>query len=252
MKFAILPSVIAFCSFVQPAAADIAVYFSPNDIESAEASGIVGAKTETFSNASIGTLTTYRSNALGGTYTSVQGTSYFQVNNRYGASNGGTQFAVKGGAITSLTLDEEVSYFGFYFTAGDIYNSIDLYSGDTLLMAFSTETLIDYIPRTAGTTVTAIDGNTYNTIDYYGQPVTNLNGNEPYAYIHFFATDGTTIDRIDFHQEVNTNTSVFENDNHSTLVVAPTVPGSFVYLIPEPSSLILSSLGLLFGVRRRR
>ena len=252
MKKLHLPPCLALLLFVQSAKAQVSVYFSPNDVESAEASGITGVRTENFSGATIGTLSTYRSSSLGGLYSANYGKSYFQGNNVYGASNGGSQFAVGGGASTTLTLDEAVSYFGFYFTAGDGYNNIDLYSGNTLLLAFNTQTLIDLIPKTAGTTITAIDGNTYNTIDYYGQPVTNRNGNEPYAYIHFIATEGTKIDRIDFRQSVNPSTAVFENDNHSIRTEAPVVPGTFVYLIPEPSSILASALGLLVCLGKRR
>jgi hypothetical protein len=243
------------------ASAQVHVYVSPNDIQTAEDSGIIGVTddqifTEDFSSRPANSsINGYTSAATGVTYTTDNG-GKVQENDQYGGYDSGNYLGVPATRSTTLTLATAAQYFGFYFTAGDANNLIKIYSGNTLLLSFSTQSLIDMLPNTAGSKITAINGDKYSTVNYYGQPVSNLNGNEPYAYLHF-VTDGTqTFDRIVLSQQGSA--AIFESDNHSILTVAPTIPDSLVavpYEVPEggPGALALSVLaGSLGFVRKKR
>lgn len=231
--------------------ADIAIYASPNDIESAETSGITGVSTENFNARPLGALSTFNSGTINGTYSLTSGTANIQANNIYGGFEEGNQLSVnpQTGRVT-LTLNEPARYFGFYFTAGDASNNIDLYDGVTLVKSFSTGTLINLLPNNPTSTIKAINGSTYLTQAYYGQPSTNANSNEAYAYLHFIANGDSKFNRVVLSQ-LTTATAIFENDNHSVRTTAPVIPGTLV-AVPEPDALILLAMGALFAARRRR
>ena len=242
---------------VGAASGQVSVYVSPNDIETAAASGIAGTtnRTETFNSLATGTtsIAGYHSSAIGATYTTT-GNTRIIGNDKFGGYQQGNYLGLPNGASSTITLDPGTSaqYFGFYFTAGDRYNQIQIYSGNTLLLSFTTATLIDMLPKTVGSKVMAINGSIYNTVDYYGKPVTNENNVEPYAYLHFITSGSVTFDKIVLTQSLGTS-SIFENDNHSILAVAPTLPDSLVVVpVPEPGSLTLLGLASCFLFRRRR
>jgi len=213
---------------VAAASGQVSVYVSPNDIETAATSGIAGTTnlTETFNSLATGTasISGYHSTAIGATYATT-GNAKIIANDKFGGYQQGNYLGVPNGGSNTITLDPGTSaqYFGFYFTAGDRYNPIQIYSANTLLLSFTTATLIDMLPKTVGAKVTAINGNVYNTVDYYGKPVTNENNTEPYAYLHFITSGSVTFDKIVLAQALGTS-SIFENDNHSILAVAPTLP----------------------------
>lgn len=234
----------------------LTVYVSPNDIESAEDSGIVNpssgvAFTEDFNSLPLGSIDGYVSPTTGVTYNAAS-SGNVQANDQYGGDNEGNYLGIAANTSTTLTLANPAEYFGFYFTAGDANNRIQILSGGVVILDFSTQTLIDLLPRGAGNTVTALDGNNYFTDDYYGQPVTGNNGNEPYAYLHFAGTGGTTFDEIILSQTVS---AIFENDNHSILDVGPSIPLSFVAVqsVPELGTSWLSIIAFagFLGIRRR-
>jgi hypothetical protein len=231
--------------------ADIGVYVSPNDIESAEDSGITGVSTENFESRTVGAFSNFTSATINGSYSLTSGTADIQANNVFGGFEEGNQLAVnpQTGRIT-LTLNEPVAYFGFYFTAGDAANNIDLYDGTTLVKTFSTGTLISMLPNNPTATIKAINGSTYQTQAYYGQPSTGSNASEAYAYLHFIANAGTTFNRVVLSQ-ITTAGAIFENDNHSIRATAPVIPGTLV-AIPEPDAVGLLALGALLAARRRR
>ncbi|MEO5916423.1 MAG: PEP-CTERM sorting domain-containing protein [Luteolibacter sp.] len=226
------------------------IYLSPNGIESAETSGITGVSTETFTGAAPGYLGSY-STAIG----SYSGDSHVIAENIYGGYQEGNYLGIYTGESTTLTLTAPVAYFGFYFSAGDAGNIVELFSGGNLVLTFRTGDLINMLPKTVGSQIQAINGSFYNTADYYGQPGPNqeATNNEPYAYVHFVGTAGTTFDQIRFSEP---NTATFETDNHSVRATAPLLPGTLVDItgaVPEPSgtALVLFSLGTLAMVRRR-
>lgn len=229
--------------------AALSIYLSANDIESAEASGIIGVTTETFDVPAIGSVDGYVGTV--GTYT---GFANVLGNDQYGGDGEGNYLGISSGNSVTLTLSEGVQYFGIYFTAGNGGNSFEIKSGGVTILSFNTASLLSLLPNTPGATITAINGTPYNTQDYYGQPVSGSNAAEPYAYLHIVATGGTTFDQIVLSEALNSAT--FENDNHSIRATAPeTIPGTLVNVtgsIPEPSSALLGSIALLGLLRRRR
>jgi len=128
-----------------------------------------------------------------------------------------------------LTFAQPVSYFGFWWSAGDASNRIALYSGTTLYGTFSTADLLTFLKNGSGT-ITATNGTAYQTSTYFGNPNLAAGSNdapEPFAYVSFSIT-GATITKVAFY---NTNTSSnFESDNHSAIFNGNTVaiPTTFV------------------------
>lgn len=229
----------------------ISVYVSPNGVESAESSGIRDVITEDFSSWLVGDFDELASEL--GVY---RGGNRIIAPNVYGGHEEGNYLGVARDKATVLTLKEEASYFGFYFSAGDAGNLVELYSQGNLILTFNTGDLIAMLPRTEGVQIEAVNGNRYNTIDYYGQPQSGgaINGHEPYAYVHFFATNGTTFDQIRFSQSTD---AIFETDNHSIRATRPDVPDSLVNIthlaVPEPSGAVLAAFSLcVLGFLRRR
>ena len=110
---------------------------------------------------------------------------------------------------STLTLDEDSSYFGLWWSAGNARNVLQFYSGDALVAQFTTASLLAPLPK-----------------DYYGNPLNpSINRGEPYAFINFFGDADTTWDRIVF---TNDGSSGFESDNYTTRVAAwdPIVDGA--------------------------
>lgn len=232
----------------------ISVYISPDGVQSAETSGILGVTpeqifTENFNSIPTGSLTSYTSPTIGVTYTASSGAAAIQPNDQYGGFGEGNYLGINGGRSTTMLIDNAAQYFGFYFSAGDANNQIDIYSGSELLLSFSTATLMGMLPNTAGSEITAINGDKYLTQNYYGQPTSGRNATEPYAYLHFVTEGATSFDRIVLSQ--GTGSPIFENDNHSILTTAPVIPDSLVK-VPEPSAFLLSSIGVLALLSRRR
>lgn len=232
------------------AQAAVSIYLSPNGIESAETSGITGVTTETFEGAPLNYISSYNS-----TLGSYAGDGHITAENIYGGYQEGKYLGIYMGEVMTVTLTTAASYFGLYFSAGDAGNVVELYSGGNLLLTFKTADLINMLPRTEGTQIQAINGSFYNTQDYYGQPGPNqgATNNEPYAYVHFVGTNGTTFDKIRFSEPT---TATFETDNHSVRTTAPVLPDTLVNItgaVPEPSgaALALFSFGTLALFRRR-
>jgi len=214
------------------------VYLSGPGVQS---TSVVGAATETFDALSTGTHTTaYVSTAGIGTYTGSS-TQPFAIESpgEYGGaldtptSTTTTNYLGLGGdsgstSAVSLTLTNPVSYFGFWWSAGDKYNTVALYSGSTLYGTFTTANLLTFLNNGTGT-IQANSGATYNTSAYFGNPnpVSPNDSTEPFAYISFVIS-GATIDTIAFSN--TSKTTSFESDNHSAIFSGNTVtiPSTFV------------------------
>ena len=144
----------------------------------------------------------------------------------------------------------------------DAGNSLTLYDQNSAVIGtFKASTFTALLPATGS--LTALDGTTYNTADYHGQPTGTtstsgrLDSGEQFAYLNFVAGAGTTISKI---VESETTSAVFESDNYSIISAAPTVNSTshgnvvFVTAIPEPATWTLAVVAgglVLFGVRRR-
>ena len=129
----------------------------------------------------------------------------------------------------SLTFNGPQSYFGMWWSAADVNNTLKFYSGSTLLETYTTASVF-----------TGIDSS------YYGNPTPNFLGQdsgEPFAYLNFNGTLGTTFTSVVISNAGSTGTG-FESDNFS-------IAG-----VPEPSSLVLGGMAAtacaLAGLWRRR
>jgi RHS repeat-associated protein len=221
------------------------VYISPPDAQSTTVSG---ALTETFDAETAGTYTTpYASPAGIGTYTgsssdpigidapNVYGgatdseystpTNYFAVGVESGSEN-----------PVYLALAQPAAYFGFWWSAGDAYNRVALYSGSTLYGTFSTADLLNFLNNGSGT-ITAANGTQYEASTYFGNPNITSGSNdsgEPFAYVSFVITNAT-IDTIAFYNL--SDSTGFESDNHSVVFAANTVNIPTTYVPVESLTL---------------
>ncbi len=214
----------------------------------------------TFDSATAGTKAT---NLVWSNGTSTVGTIdrvYIKASDVYGgAGPSGSNYAVQSQTVggsnatptTTITFAAEHAYFGLWWSAGDALNVLTFYSDGYLVAEFTTSTLLNKLATAP---------------EYKGNPRTNENPGQAYAFINFFGMEGTTWDQVVFS---NQGTSGFESDNWTDRATAwGTLPGeegtppgvpvitltdSKPSVIPEPSStlFILSALSLL-AVRRRK
>jgi len=224
-----IPTLLITATTVFAQTGTLKVYVSPPSAQSTTVSGITtetfdslsaGVKTAAFSSA-IGTYTGSSTNPFGILAPDVFGgatdsshtspTNYFAV----GKASNST-------SLVSLTLTHPAAYFGFWWSAGDAANRVDLYQGSTLLATFSTQDLLNFL--NASSTITALNGTTtYQTSAYFGNPNIasgSKDGTEPFVYVSFAIT-GATIDKLAFYN-LNTSSS-FESDNHSVIFNGNTV-----------------------------
>ena len=216
------------------------------------ASSVANVTTETFDELAAGKYSS-KVVTLIGTYNGTTADPFEIVNpDSYGGAGGtGRYFAIgaQSGAAgpVLLTLTKDANYFGFWWSAGDNNNRITLLENGVQLASFSTADLVKLLPNQAGHTVTAINGTTYKTTDYYGNPSQNYSDNtEPFAYIDVIGK-GLVFNQIQFSNSGTTSTG-FESDNHSIAygVMAPPTGDVFVeeVLSPEPACFACVALGI--------
>ncbi len=106
----------------------------------------------------------------------------------YGGAGGKGQYLSPGNGV-SVTLDKPARYFGFWWSAGDASNKVELYDvTDTKVATLTTADLVSFLQKNAA--LMAIDGVTqYDRARYYDNPVKGGNGAEPYAYLNFVLSD---------------------------------------------------------------
>ena len=168
---------------------------------------------------------------------------------QYGGAGGtGNYFTVQPGkdgtssdpqkSKSTLTLNTPERYFGLWWSAGDAYNEMDFYSGNTLLQKFTTTDVIDFINQQS------------NAKDYYSNPNSKFQGqnqNEPYAFLNFFAdpkNTNVTFNKIEF---INNSTGTgFESDNHTVASSYKTTSGKIVSRVPEPNAAL--GLAMIAGI----
>jgi PEP-CTERM motif len=185
---------------------------------------------------------------------------------QYGGAGGtGNYFAVGSesgspGPIV-LNLTSNANYFGFWWSAGDINNSISFYENGVLYATFNTADIVSLLPNSPSGTVTAINGSTYNTKNYYGNPNnSSQDTSEPFAYVDVIA-NGLMFNEVTFSNTLNTG---FESDNHSVSVgvtdppvgdvIVEDVPLTPAAQAPEPGTagLLIAALGGLGLFKFRR
>lgn len=125
----------------------------------------------------------------------------------------------------SVSFSGPQKYIGFWWSAGSAGNRVNFKSNGQIVAYMDVGTIsapaslmgkfgsaptctssATYLSKTDS--VTALDGNTYPTRRYFGTPVgyTSLAptscstrvANQPYVYIHAFATNGATFDSVEF------------------------------------------------------
>ncbi|MDP2724290.1 MAG: LruC domain-containing protein [Bacteroidales bacterium] len=162
-----------------------------------------------------------------GNYYQTAGQSYVKLDDQYGAGTG-KYMSIRVGGKVRLVFDNPVEYFGFAWPAGDGQNNIKIYRDGQIIGTFATADVIALLPNT-NHLITAVNGTQYTTNSYYGKPGTGQNSGEPYAFLHFVATEGLAFDEIEFAMGAG---GEFENDNHTLLINGDAeVQGTWVELI---------------------
>ncbi len=162
-----------------------------------------------------------------GTYTQLDNESYVKNDDIYGAGTG-KYMSIDDPGEVRLVFDSPVRYFGFAWPAGDGKNNIKIYRDGQEIASFFTDDVVDLLPKDQNNYITAINSTQYSTFNYYGKPGNGGNSNEPYAFLHYVATEGLAFDEIVFNMAQG---GEFENDNHTILIGTPEIDGTWVELI---------------------
>lgn len=215
-----LVTLAAATLIAQNAQAQVVVTIEAPGVQS---SSVANITTENFDGFTPGVYTSLNSTI--GTYSSP-GLAVVGANQYGGAGGAGNYFSIgaQSGQLTAtLTLPGDQAYFGFWYSAGDNQNEIDLYENNTLEYSLNTSDLINFI------------NGQMNAGAYYGNPNNGQDPEEPFAYVNFFGTNGTVFNKIVFN-----NASLgtgFESDNHSISAMQTTPTGTPI--TPEPGSVAL-------------
>lgn len=187
--------------------------------------------------------------SIGGLAGEISGT-YSGGLQRYGADSyggaGGTGYYPElFGSTYTLNLSTSgdlpgVNYFGLWFSALDAGNQLEFYQDNTLLYTFTPGLFQSLVGACTG-------GN-----PFCGNPNNpSQDSGEQFAFLNVYDMDGS------FNKIVYTQTGGggFESDNHTVgYMNPPTLTGTVIGAIPEPSTLLLFGSGLLglAGIARRR
>ena len=164
--------------------------------------------------------------------------------NQYGGA-GGIGNYLRGGS--TMIFDEAQSYIGFWWSAGDSSNSMELFGeDDTSLGFYSTSLVSDFINALPGAERNAYRGNPNQ--QFLGQ-----NSGEYYSYLNFFGTEGTKIKKMVL------NGGNFESDNFAFSTKARSTTGEILSgeaaEVPEPTTILgllaTAAVGMV-SMRRRQ
>jgi hypothetical protein len=160
--------------------AGVVLTVEDHSIQSSQVPGVVVEMFDGFAAGTYRQLTTQV-----GTMTSpAPGQSIVNADAFGGAGSGGRYFQIGGsnGANTStLSLPAASTYLGLYLCAADDAEGIELFSGNKLVASLNNAVLL---PQIQG--------------PYAHNPSNPNSIFEPFAFLNFFATGGTTFDRVDF------------------------------------------------------
>ncbi|RKF18789.1 hypothetical protein DBZ36_10365 [Alginatibacterium sediminis] len=130
-------------------------------------------------------------------------------------------------SAVSLNFFDPVSYFGFWWSAGDGGNLLRVNTA-TETLEFTTQAILDSSALVA---------------DHFGNPNrTNSNTKEPYAFVNLFASTSQ-----DYIESITFYGSNFETDNHSIAYESVALRGRSLAAtnVPEPLSAGLFALACL-------
>lgn len=229
--------------FAPQTQASVVFQLSAPGVQQSAFQGTTSYFTETFD--SVGSFAS--SGTIGvGTYTATGSMTTVPVSIYGGAGGIGRYAFTDATGELSVTLTTPSKYFGMWFSCTNPSNYVDVYSGNTLLATFDTQSLTDILgAKATPNSVLASDGNTYSGDQWYGNPNPGLSNWDvdrfQYAYINMGLSDpGATFDKIVIRG------GYFEFDNLTTS------SASFQQVVPEPSGCALGALGLAVALVRRR
>jgi gliding motility-associated-like protein len=180
--------------------------------------GQTGSRTESFNSFTVGNVPASGTYAIG-TFvkTGTASASQYVNNATYGAPlpNSTTKSNYLGlfaGGVVNITLTDPSRYLGFWWAGGDAANQVTIYGscgGNEIQIAQFTTNVVTSLLNNA--TITAVDGNVYNSSAYRGA------GSEPFAYINLELSDPNVyFTRLEFTQ--SSGGGGFEVDNITTSI----------------------------------
>ncbi|MFO0808859.1 MAG: PEP-CTERM sorting domain-containing protein [Gemmataceae bacterium] len=249
-RLLIVAGLVVLCPSAQTQAAIILSVEGPG----VSTSSVVGAIMETFAGYSVGSFTGVNSSAIG-TYNSTAGVTIDAVNQHGGivVPVGTDNFLRTGTGSATITFNSAVGYFGFWLSAGDSGNQVQLTTTSGGTFTFTLDTIVNSGLLTPGLITAATPGHFGNPF----APFQTQNPSQPYVYVNLFATD--TNSRF---TQATFSGGNFESDNHTILTSLTDVLGTIVQTqgvtttVPEPATMTQLAFGAVsllgFGWRRKR
>jgi hypothetical protein len=153
----------------------------------------------------------------------VSGNCRIYDNPNFASSTESSEPTVQGTAnsfaagVFEISFTEPQSYVGFWWSAGNAGNTVTYYSHGTEVARYDVGQVLQYIGNSPQTTseyqtwpnrVTALNGSIYESKYYFGNPsgydtytpndFSSVVPHEPFAYVHAFAANGLSFDKIAF------------------------------------------------------
>lgn len=176
----------------------------------------------------------------------IAGSFEVRASNNFGADQGNFGQVLAGATLT-LDPSSDFNYLGFAWTSANSGNVVTGYDASSNeLFSVSYEDLVNN--WLAAGTLDSVDSlSSYNTADFFFQPVTDAGNNEAYVFLNIISDTG--IDRVEFSNaglkfeldEISWDAGVF-------------VPNSDWAVVPEPSvyAALFGLVGLMIVTIRRR